>query len=81
MNRTVVETARALLCHAGLPTKFWAEAVNAASYLPNRSTSTALQGGALRKELGTKQKLGHLKVFGCDVYSYVRISKEQAMQV
>ena len=33
--RTTAEKARAMLKHAGLPTKFWAEAVTTAVYLEN----------------------------------------------
>ena len=37
MNRTIMEKARSILLEAGLPESFWAEAVNTAMYLHNRS--------------------------------------------
>ena len=33
MNRTLVESARTMLSHAGLPKGYWAEGVNTASYI------------------------------------------------
>ena len=36
MNRTLMESARSMLAHAGLPDSYWAEAVTAAAYLRNR---------------------------------------------
>nr|GEU91101.1 retrovirus-related Pol polyprotein from transposon TNT 1-94 [Tanacetum cinerariifolium] len=42
MNRTLLERARAMLATASLGKSFWAEAVNTACYVINRSPSTAL---------------------------------------
>ena len=39
MNRTLMERERSMQFHAGLPDMFWAEAVNHACYLVNRSPS------------------------------------------
>lgn len=35
INRTVVETARSMLCESNLPKQYWAEAVSTAVYLRN----------------------------------------------
>ena len=43
MNCTVVECARSMLSHSNMPNVFWAEAVNTAVYLRNRSPTTALK--------------------------------------
>ena len=37
LNRTLIESAKSMLFHAGLPLQFRAEAVNTATYLHNRS--------------------------------------------
>lgn len=42
MNRTLIERDRCIRIHASLPESFWAEAVNHASYLVNRSPSRYL---------------------------------------
>ena len=39
LNRTLVESARAMLSHSNLPNRFWAEAVSTAAYLRNRTTN------------------------------------------
>lgn len=71
-NRTVVEKARALLFEAGLPKSFWAEAVNTAIYLKNRSPTAALKN-ALPEEVWSGQKidLSHLRIFGCRTFAHI----------
>ena len=44
MNRTIAERAQCLRLNVGLEKKFWAEAVNMACYLINRSPRAALDG-------------------------------------
>ena len=44
MNRTLMESARSMMTHASLPDKYWAEAVEAAAYIRNRTLTTALKG-------------------------------------
>ncbi|GJU46168.1 retrovirus-related pol polyprotein from transposon TNT 1-94 [Tanacetum coccineum] len=43
MNRTLLEKARVMLATASLVKSFWAEAVNTACYVINRSPSTAVE--------------------------------------
>lgn len=43
-NRTLMEMARCLLIQSGLPSTFWAEAVNTANYIRNRSPTSKLKG-------------------------------------
>ena len=42
MNRTLQESARAMLTHAGLPNGYWAEAMSTAAYIRNRVAASAL---------------------------------------
>ena len=42
-NKTLLERARSMLSHAGLGKEFWAEAINMACYLINRSPSSAIE--------------------------------------
>lgn len=60
-NRTTTEKARALLKGAGLPMRFWAEAVSTAVYLENR-TPLASRGFQTPFELwhGVPPKYDHL---------------------
>ena len=43
-NRTLLDTARCLLLESKLPHTFWAEAVNTANYLRNRTPTSRLDG-------------------------------------
>ena len=72
MNRTIMERARSMRLHAGLPLTFWAEAVSTAVYLINRSPSTALDGN-LPEEAWTGKKVNYsfLKVFGCEAFMHI----------
>lgn len=75
-NQTTVEKARAMLKHAGLPNTFWAEAVNTAVYLENR-TPVVSQGFLTPHELwfGEAPRHDHLRVFGG--LAYFHIGKER----
>src|SRR5271154_4992655 len=42
MNGTIMERAKSMRLHAGLPLQFWADAVDTAVYLINRGPSSAL---------------------------------------
>ena len=76
MNRTIMETARTMMCHANVPQKFWAEAVNTAVYLRNRSPTVSLkQVTPYEHWTGEKPDLSHLKVFGC--VAYIHVAKEK----
>ena len=44
MNRTIMEHARSMRLHAGLPLRFWADAVDTAVYLINRGPSISSDG-------------------------------------
>ena len=75
MNRTIMECARSMRLHAGLPLQFWADAVDTAVYLINRGPSSALDGG-IPEEAWTGKKVNYsfLKTFGCE--AFVHIDKE-----
>ncbi|OMO73383.1 Integrase, catalytic core [Corchorus capsularis] len=76
MNQTVLQRARCMRLNAGLSKKFWAEAVNIAAYLANRSPSTAI-------DLKTPQEVWYdkpsdysaLRIFGCPAYVHVNDGK------
>ena len=76
LNRTLVETTRAMLLDANLPHKFWAEAVSTAVYLRNRSPSSAVVGTTPHQAwYGQKPRVEHLRVFGCT--AFVHIPKDE----
>uniref|UniRef100_A0A2N9HFB8 CCHC-type domain-containing protein n=1 Tax=Fagus sylvatica TaxID=28930 RepID=A0A2N9HFB8_FAGSY len=69
------ETARCLRLNAGLPKVFWAEVVNMACYIINRSPRVALDG-KVAEEVWTGQEVDYflMRIFGC--LTYVHISSE-----
>jgi hypothetical protein len=70
--RTVVERARSMLLGASLPQRFWAEAINTAVYLRNRSPTQALEGKTpFEAWYGQKPDIGHLRKFGCLAFLHV----------
>jgi hypothetical protein len=75
MNRTIMERARSMRLHVGLPLPFWEDPVDTAIYLINRGPSSSLDG-IIPKEEWTGKKLNYsfLKTFGCE--AFVHIDKE-----
>lgn len=62
MNRTIVERARSMLLEADLAKAFWAEAINTAVYLINRSPTRRLPGKTPEEAYsGKKPNLSHLR--------------------
>ena len=69
---TLLERARYVLSNAGLSKCFWAEAVNTACYLVNRSPSIAIDFKTHEEVwFGTPANYSHLRVFGCPAYFHV----------
>jgi hypothetical protein len=74
-NRTIMESARSMIYAKNMPKHLWAEAVNTAVYLLNRTTNKQLENlTSLERYYGTKPDIRHYKVFGS--YSYVFVNKE-----
>ncbi|GJY76725.1 retrovirus-related pol polyprotein from transposon TNT 1-94 [Tanacetum coccineum] len=69
MNKTLLERARAMLATASLGKSFWAEAVNTACYVINRSPSTAVElKTPMEMRTGKPVKYLDLHIFGSPVY-------------
>ena len=81
MNRTLMESARSMINHAGLPDKYWAEAVECAAYIRNRLPTSALTERKTPFEMwsGRKPNLSHLKVFGCMAYAHIPDSQRNKL--
>lgn len=72
MNRTIVEAARSMMSHSKMPMEFWAEAVNTAVYLRNRSPTTSLKDITPYECLfNRKPDASNLKVFGCLAFAHI----------
>uniref|UniRef100_H3H749 Integrase catalytic domain-containing protein n=1 Tax=Phytophthora ramorum TaxID=164328 RepID=H3H749_PHYRM len=77
MNRMLVECARCMLEHAGLPKTYWGEAVMTATFLRNRCPTRAISHDKSPHQVWTGKKplLANLKVFGCHAYVHVPKTK------
>ncbi|GKF54473.1 retrovirus-related pol polyprotein from transposon TNT 1-94 [Tanacetum coccineum] len=76
MNRTLLERTRCLLWNAGLNRNFWAEALNTACYLINRSPATAIDCKTpIEVWSGKPADYSKLRVFGCPAYYHVLIPR------
>ena len=72
MNRTLIDSVRAMLSDSKLPKRFWAEALSTATYLHNRSPTNAVKGMTPHEAwTGVKPNVSHLRVFGCDAYPHI----------
>ncbi|GKC30043.1 putative ribonuclease H-like domain-containing protein [Tanacetum coccineum] len=67
-NRTLIEAARTMLADSLLPTIFWVEAVNIASYVPNRVLVTKPHN-KIPYELiiGRPPSISFMRPFGCPI--------------
>jgi hypothetical protein len=75
MNMTIMERARSMRLHAGLPLQFWVDAVDTTVYLINRGPSSSLDGIIPEEEwTGKKVNYPFLKTFDCE--AFVHIDKE-----
>ena len=74
-NRTILDKTRCLLFDAKLPKQYWAEAVNCAVYLMNRSPVNNLDKTPEEIWSGRKPSLAHLRIFGTK--SMVHIPKQK----
>ncbi|HEY0433295.1 MAG TPA: reverse transcriptase domain-containing protein [Chitinophagaceae bacterium] len=71
-NRTIVEKARTMLTSAGLKKGFWAEAVNTAVYLKNRTLMKILDDITPEEAwTGKKPTVAYFRTFGCRAYAHI----------
>ena len=70
-NRTICESARAMIVQSGLPKGFWAEAVATAVHVRNRLPTKATNQTPHALWFNKKPNIQHLKVFGCAAFSNI----------
>ena len=81
MNRTLMESARSMLSHAGLSNRYWAEAVATAAYIRNRTPTAAIKEEQTPYErwYGKRPNVSHLKVFGCMAFAHIPDAQRQKL--
>jgi hypothetical protein len=71
-NRTIMESGRAMLHHAGMSNGFWEYAVSTAVYTRNRSPHRSNKlVSPYERLMGYPPDLSHLRVFGCLAYRHI----------
>lgn len=68
MNRTLVESARAMLLNANLDICYWAEAIKHACYVNNRVPNNKLNTSPIEVFMGIKPNFEQMYEFGRDVF-------------
>ena len=72
MNRTLLESARSMMFHAGMPKEFWAEAIHTATYVHNHSPTGLLKDVTPFERLfGQKPDVSNLRVFGRIAFKHI----------
>ena len=81
MNMTIMEHARSMRLHVGLPLHMWVEAINTAIYLINRDPSTPLGCGILEEAwTGKKVSYSFLKTFSCEAFAHIDFENRTKME-
>ena len=72
MNRTIMERARSMRLHVGLPLQFWANVVDTVVYLINIGPSSSLDG-RIPEEAWTVKKVNYsfLNTFYCETFNHI----------
>lgn len=80
-NRSIVESAKAMMHDQNLHTSFWAETSNTAVYIQNRCPHSVLEN-TIPEEVftGIKPDLSHLRIFGCPVYVHIPNEKRTKLE-
>ncbi|KAH9687838.1 hypothetical protein KPL70_014918 [Citrus sinensis] len=76
MNRTLIDKVRCMLIHSKLPMSLWAEALDTACFIVNKSPSSGINFRT-PYELwsGKPADYSHLRIFGCPAYAHVKQGK------
>ena len=79
-NMTICEAAKAMMYEIDLPISLWAEATRTVMYIQNRCLHAILKDKTPKEIFtGEKPEVGHLRIFGCQVY--IHVSKEKRMKM
>ena len=80
-NRTLKEMANCMLQSKGLNLNFWAEAINCANYIVNR-TSTNVLNNITPEEAWSSIKLdvSHFRVFGSEAWTHFLDEKHKFLE-
>ena len=80
-NHTLKEMANCMLQSKGLSLNFWAEAINCANYIINRTPTKVLENITLEEAWSSiKPNVSHFRVFGSEAWAHIRDEKHKALE-
>ena len=72
--------ANCMIQYKGLSLQYWAEAINCANYIVNRTPTKVLQSITLEEAWSKiKPDVSHFRVFGCEAWAYISDEKRRAL--
>lgn len=81
VNGIILDKVRCMLVDARLPSTYWAEAVNYAVYLKNRSPSRAIKNFVPETMWNNKPvDLSNLRIFGCVAFMHIPKEKRKKLE-
>jgi hypothetical protein len=79
-NRTLKEMANCMIQSKGLSLKYWAEEINCANYIVNRTPTKALKNIRLEEDwTKIKPDVSHFHVFGSITWAYIPDEKRKSL--
>lgn len=78
-NRTLIEMARCMLIDAGLPNKFWGEAVVTANFIQNRVLTKVRKLTPYELWCKEKPKVKNFQIFGSKCFVHIPTQKRQKL--
>jgi len=80
-NRTLKEMANCMLQSKGLSLSFWAEAINCANYIINRTPTKVLKNFTPEEAWSSiKPDVSHFRVFGSEAWAHIPDEKHKALE-
>jgi hypothetical protein len=80
-NRTLKEMANCMLQSKGLSLRFWAEAINCANYIVNRTPTDVLKNITPEEAWSSiKPDVSHSHVFGSEAWAHIPDEKHKALE-
>eukprot|EP00253_Pinus_taeda_P032314 PITA_32314 len=80
-NRTLKEMANCMLQSKGLSLSFWAEAINCANYIINRTPTKVLKNITPEEAWSSiKPDVSHFRVFGSEAWAHIPDEKHKALE-
>ncbi|KAL4032604.1 hypothetical protein IC575_005684 [Cucumis melo] len=78
-NRIILNMAQSMLKCKKMPKEFWAQAVECAVYLSNRSPTRSLWNKTPQQAWIERRSIGHLRVFRCMAYAHIPDQKRSKL--